>query len=498
MSDLHYIFKNDKVYAVREGKVIAEAASLAELEKMAWAGAEQAGRTGAPCPNCQDPTSPTGDCFNCAGAHPLPAAAPAGPHHAPLSDGYPDAGPAAFQNARTMDVPEFAQRGPVPGPRRPDQDPGVHQIPDFAKGASAKTAHDDGPDYGYGEQRAVNESGGGQYHGQCSTCGSRGQVGTNSGLCEVCEGDEAARDPLMRGLGNGFHDPSMGTSFDYHDDHPPHHMAATVVGPGGLKGKVLGKVRGLWSDEVAVRFENGRIAHLRVLNDGSLQGGFTESIEKVASTRKSASDELRARLETRFEPTRAGIAARFTELEAIRAEGRAHIASASAAEAAALDSIMLTAEVERGTLRQALDAIEADEAAQAEFAPYAMQAAPAQESLGSGEGNWLDGVVSAMVAEAESQDFDAMLKEEPHMFVASLNDAAVVDMGVTRDMASNFIRSRTAGLATDRRDDIARTFLANVEDARKREASTRKQTIHKEAASREDKFKDLPDDILFY
>lgn len=388
MSDLHYVFKDDKVYAIREGKVVASADTLGDLEKR-------------------------------------------------------------VANWGDLQRSEYEQPEPE----------GQYACPNCQK-----PAHDWG-------------------NGTCPHCGE-----------QLVDNESHHHDPY----GDDDHGP-MDSDYDPNPGghHSPWDMTASVVGPGGLKGKVLGKVRDVWGEEVAVRFENGRIAHLRVQQDGSLQGGFKESIEKTASAPAATGADLLARIEAHFDATRQGVTARLAEIESIRMEARERIASASPADASVFDSIMLTAEVERGTLRQALDAIEADEATQAELAPYEMKAAPAQESLGRGEGNWLDGVVSAMVAEAEGQDFDKIANEEPALFVSDLYPGALADTGVTRDMATSHIRSKTAGLARAQADGIERTFLANVEAARKAALSERRTTVHKQAAAREDKYKDLPDDILF-
>jgi hypothetical protein len=283
--------------------------------------------------------------------------------------------------------------------------------------------------------------------------------------------------------------------------YPPdrrNYQGNTVVGPGGIKGTVLAKTRDIWGEEVAVRFENGRIAHLRVVQDGTLQGGFKESIEKVASTKTSTADTLQARLDVDFDSGRDGIIARLADLDDIGAEGRHHIGSVNDTEAAVLDGIIVTAEVERGTLREALEAIDAQAAADAEFAPYDIQAAPAQASLGRGEGNWLDSTVSAMIADAESQDFEQIVREGAVIFVSDLTDGALADTAVTREMALREIRSKTAGIDPTVAQQIERDYLAAAESARRQELGSRTAAIQKQAsAAQADPHADLPDDILF-
>lgn len=329
------------------------------------------------------------------------------------------------------------------------------------------------PGDGYAEHGLGPEHGaGGEL--PCRECG--GEVDPLDGRCLHCGYSTVHGDPFG------------------HD----HNVHASVIGPGGIKGTILAKTRDIWGEEVAVRFANGRIAHLRVVPDGTLQGGFKASTEKVASTTRTAAEDLQVQLDAGFDTGREGIVARLADLDDICSEGRHHIASATAADAAAFDSIIVAAEVERGTLREALEAIDAEAAANAEFAPYDIQAAPAQASLGSGEGNWLDSTVSAMIADAESQDFDTIVREGALLFVADLNDGALADTGVTRDMAVRDIRSRTAGIDPAVAQEIERDYLAAVEAARRDELSTRAAAVQKHASVDEtDPYADLPDDILF-
>lgn len=407
MEDPTYIFKDSEVYAVREGKVVASASSVEELEKLAFG-----------------------------------------------EDG-PDYG--------------YGEQGSSGGPTRMPRDP-------------------DDPSPGPG-----------QYI--CPNC----QTDTHdwgSGSCAHCGERLTDNDPEPYDLhADDDHGPMDSDPYDVDqgpDHHSPWNMQASVIGPGGIKGKILAKTRDIWGDEVSVRFENGRIAHLRVVHDGTLQGGFKESTEKVSSTTSSPADQLLARLEADFDAGRAGIVARIADLEDICSEGRHLIATRQASQnVASLDGIIVTAEAERGTLREALEAIDADAATQAEFAPYEIKAAHSQASIGRGDGGWLDGVVSGMIAEAEGQDFNKIIREGSLLFVSDLDDGAIADTGVTRDMATRHIRSKTAGIDSEAAAGIERDFLAQVEAARRTEVTSRAHGVQKEASTTVDRYADLPDDILF-
>ncbi|WP_028058374.1 zinc ribbon domain-containing protein [Candidatus Solirubrobacter pratensis] len=389
MSDLHFIYENDKVYAIREGKVVASAENLATLEtKLAWDGADTGYSGGfgehedpnnyhdGPCAGCGTPLAP-GDqkCEYC---------------------GHPAGG---------QQFPEFDPDGNA----APYGDPG-----------------DDYPDMG----------------------------------------------------GNSPWDTTAST------------RATHIVTPGGLKGKILSRVNDVWGEEVAVRLENGRIAHLRVTEDTRF------STEKTASTR-SAAVELTSRLEAPFGSDRASITARLKALEGMRSDAIAAQRTASHEDAQTLDGIVVAADAERGTLRQALDAIEAQEAQAYAYKPLEYTAGPVGESLGGGEASWLDNTVNEMIAEAEGTDFDKVLTEEPHTLVASLSDGTVADMGSTRAVALAHIRSKVAGIAPERAQEITQRFLTSVEETRRSELANRKQTTHKEASAKEDRYAALPDDILF-
>jgi len=386
MSELHFIYENDKVYAIREGKVIASADNLAELEQKVGFG-----------------------------------------------------------------EPGFGERDP----------------------------------YGHASEGVCPDCGATTFGDVCSNpeCA---QSWTDSNILHPSEYG-GPRDPQAQHSGG---DPQE-------QGHSPWNMQAStdathVITPGGLKGKILSKTRDVWGEEIAVRLENGRIAHLRVTEDTKF------SIEKTAST-KTAAESLTAALEAPFGPDRASLLARMEKLRDIRQEAVTALASRTASyeDAQTLNGIIVASDAERSTLRQAIDALDAQEAEGYGYKPLEYTAGPVGESLGSGEASWLDGVVNDMIAEAEGTDFDAVLKEEPHTLVASLSDGTVADMGSTRHVALNHIRSKVAGIAPERAEEIARQFLTNVEEARKASLAQRKTATHKEASAQEDRYASLPDDILF-
>jgi hypothetical protein len=80
--------------------------------------------------------------------------------------------------------------------------------------------------------------------------------------CGAPLGDPHGMGPDIEG---GFGGAPYGDAGDEFPDHGP--RQASITTPNGLKGKVLGKVAGLWQDEVTVRLENGRIVHLPVAKD---------------------------------------------------------------------------------------------------------------------------------------------------------------------------------------------------------------------------------------
>jgi len=90
-----------------------------------------------------------------------------------------------------------------------------------------------------------------------------------------------------------------------------------------------------------------------------------------------------------------------------------------------------------------------------------------------------------------------LMDEGPEAIVASMDDAAIADAGVTREVASRYIKSKTAAASSEIREKYEGVWLSRVEECRKAELLNRKEATKKEAAVEEDGQSDLPDDILF-
>lgn len=266
---------------------------------------------------------------------------------------------------------------------------------------------------------------------------------------------------------------------------------AKVITPNGLKGSVLGKVSGLWGDEVTVRLENGRIVKLPT--------GTELRTQKAAATQSNPIERLEARLAATPDGTRDSLVARSDELVTLRRTAAVLIREGvSWADAKRLDEIVVTADVERHEVADALAHLDDVEAiVPPELPTFSIAAAKEAAGISREDASWLDASLTELVKEAEAQDFTRLMDEGPEAFAAELPDSALADTGTTRQMASNFVGAKTAGIAREIADPYIDTFLARVEECRRAELSTRKQTTHKEAAAAEDDFGDFPDDCLF-
>lgn len=271
------------------------------------------------------------------------------------------------------------------------------------------------------------------------------------------------------------------------DDHRSKESATHVITPNGLKGRILGKTKDMWGDTVTVRFENGRIVQFPVSDEMR----YASEKEEVLSVTAS----LRERLNASTDGDRDSLIARVGELKSIRREAQVKIANdgASFADEAELDNISVEAGTELNEVVAALDHIN-DEAIEA-YRPPTMHVAE-QASLGGNDGTWLDDTFSNMVSEANHTDYDKLMSEGPEAFVAELETPALADSGVTREMASSHIRSKTAGANPDARESFETAWIDRVETLRRKEILNRKTKAKKEAAAETD-HSNLPDDILF-
>jgi hypothetical protein len=271
----------------------------------------------------------------------------------------------------------------------------------------------------------------------------------------------------------------------------------------GLKGEILGNVKGLWDDEITVRWENGRIAKY----DTRLEGKYT----KTAGTGEpeSALDYLTKTLDADYGRDKTSLSARLHDLDGVVAKVAAIVGTDElpAADARRLDGIALAAEHEQNEIREALAHLEqADYESFIPVEPFKASAVE-QASLGQGAynervgrgGSWLDETIDDMIREADSTDFDRLLLEGPGQFVVDVDTAALADQGVTAQLAQTFIESKTAGLVGEAVEDYRKQFLAKAEIARRQELLERQRTarVAAEKQVEQEKSDNLPDESLF-
>jgi hypothetical protein len=409
-SDLTFVFDNDgKAHAMKEGKVVASADSVEELETLV--------REAAPAPQAPMPQPPM----------------PVDQQQQQQAPGTPPATPIVNPPGTPGGIPnQVAPPGTVMAPNTPI---GQGQVPQQLMAAK------DGCDCWDGYERVS------------------GTEACAEGSCKKC------------------------------DDHrgKEKESATHVITPNGLKGRILGKTKDMWGDTVTVRFENGRIVQFPV-SDGLRYASEKEEVLSVTAS-------LRERLNVSSDGDRDSLIARIGELKSIRREAQVKIANdgASFEDEAELDNISVEAGTELGEVVAALDHIN-DETTEA-YRPPTMHVAE-QASLGGNDGTWLDDTFSNMVSEANHTDYDKLMSEGPEAFVAELETPALADSGVTREMASSHIRSKTAGANPDARDSFETAWIDRVETLRRKEILNRKTKAKKEAAAETD-HSNLPDDILF-
>jgi hypothetical protein len=103
-----------------------------------------------------------------------------------------------------------------------------------------------------------------------------------------------------------------------------------------------------------------------------------------------------------------------------------------------------------------------------------------------------------MIDESEGQDFDKLMNEGPAIFTTELDSGALADPGTTREMASSFVMSKTAGYEGEEVENYRQQWVARVEMARPTELSSRtKQTQSKEIHKTTSVEDDVPDAALF-
>ena len=381
---------------------------------------------------------------------------------------------AAAQDADTLED-KLAMYPTVTSPGAPSPHGGMPGPDNFAEGMEL------GPDEG----------------GACPTCQS--PIGPGDQFCAQCGTPQTPEpqgaDPAAPGEAV---DPLPAASPDTlpGDDLPP--RATHITTPGGLKGQLLGRVKGLWGDQVTIRLENGRIAKFDVTSDTKVE--YHE--EKIEHHSPLAA--LQARLNEVPSGTKKSLQARVAELKAIKREAQNFFRQASYADELTINNIIVHADHE---LREVADAIAGLEEAEA-YAPPApfSPGVVEQESLGGNDGSWLDEVAESIASENEAHDFDQMIEDQPALMVADMPPEVLADPDAVAEEASDYVTSKTAGLVGPI-DEFRAAFLARVENCRVAELQRLAEEDEEENDDEEDKEGEFPfqkdssvdtDDSLFW
>lgn len=266
--------------------------------------------------------------------------------------------------------------------------------------------------------------------------------------------------------------------------------ATHIITPNGLKGEILGRTPAVWGEQITARFENNHISTFITHGEDNVEW-ITEKQHKIAS---GPTDKLSERLDAEFEHDRKSLAVRHDELISISKEASSLIANGAPYIAEVkLDQIRTAADNERLQIKEAIDHLQdADAIAPPSFDPQVFE----QADIGHSS-DWLDATTQQMIQESEDQDLDKLISEGPSVFVTELDNGALADAGVTREMAFAHIVSKTAGFAGEEIEDFRDKFVARAEVARRHELASRKQTIHKEAAAEQELEINAPDEALF-
>ncbi len=267
--------------------------------------------------------------------------------------------------------------------------------------------------------------------------------------------------------------------------------ATHIVTPGGLKGKIISRTAGLWSDEIAVRLENGNIAHYPVLADTEF---VTEREDEVANPLVA----LEERLHIDYDESKDSLVSRRVELSEINRQARDLIQKgASTQDVERLDKISIQAEDEQQYVDDRLEALEQEEGEGfVPPAPYETQVVE-QAGVGGGDSSWLETTLDGMIQEAEGFDYQNYMNEGPEALISEIDDAPLADQGAVQSIAASAVREKTAAADPDVRDKYEKEFLARVEEVRRAEVKNRKETVKKQAAAQEDENSSAPDESLF-
>jgi hypothetical protein len=269
--------------------------------------------------------------------------------------------------------------------------------------------------------------------------------------------------------------------------------ATHITTPNGLSGEILGRTPTVWGDEVTVRFDNGQI---RTFASHAVS---YEQRSRVAST-----DDPVVALNTRLEQglkriDRESLTARLGELDSIRAEAAGRVsATRDLQDATRLDAIVSAAENEKRLVREALQALDAQDAeAFAPPAPFRTEVVE-QADLGGAKGTWLDQTVQDMIDEVQADDYDKLMDEGPETLVAELDDGVVADQGATALRGRELVEARTAGVTDSKlREEYTQHFLDRLESLRKAEIVARAQNVRQAATEKRTEVDQAPDEALF-
>jgi hypothetical protein len=269
--------------------------------------------------------------------------------------------------------------------------------------------------------------------------------------------------------------------------------ATHIITPNGIKGEIMGRTPSVWGEQITARFENGQMTTFQVHASSDVEW-VTDHV-KVAST--SPVEKLASRLSADYEHSTKALANRFNELGEISKQAHGLINSgAPYTVEVELDQIRTAADHERKQVKEALDHLESVDAENfipsAPFEPMAVS----QADLGHSN-NWLDITTQEMIDEAEGVDYDKLLDEGPAVFATELDNGALADAGVTREMALSHIVAKTAAFAGEEIEEYRNTFIARVEVARRHELGSRKANNHKEAAAAQEVCEGATDESLF-
>ena len=270
--------------------------------------------------------------------------------------------------------------------------------------------------------------------------------------------------------------------------------ATHVVTPNGLKGKVLGRVAGLWEDEVTIRFENGRVASLPV----SKLTFSKEEEEEEQDEIKELEDKVATSVSVYDAET---IENRARELDKIKVEASLFIdAGLSDEDLARVGNVITQANYELEEIKDVVRALEEGHIAayEAPVSPFKMQVVEQGGPTGGREATWLDQSINEMIVEANNTDYTKLMDEGPEAFTAGLDRETLADSGTVRSLASTWIRSKTAAADDDVREKYEKVWLARVEEQRRASLADIKEEMHKEASATESvDYDSIGDDSLF-